>query len=28
KIASRPFSDDAEYTLNFSAKKKDVTFYV
>ncbi|EOC6942627.1 hypothetical protein ACI3CT_002555, partial [Listeria monocytogenes] len=22
------FSDDAEYTLNFSAKKKDVTFYV
>ncbi|EAF5787324.1 hypothetical protein AF454_15880, partial [Listeria monocytogenes] len=28
KIASRTFSDDAEYTLNFSAKKKDVTFYV
>ncbi|EQB1801862.1 hypothetical protein FZW78_13455 [Listeria monocytogenes] len=28
KIASRPFSDDAEYTLKFSAKKKDVTFYV
>ncbi|HFL0046182.1 TPA: hypothetical protein ACGXXP_002711, partial [Listeria monocytogenes] len=22
------FSDDAEYALNFSAKKKDVTFYV
>lgn len=28
KIAARPFSDDIEYTLKFSAKKKDLDFYV
>ncbi|EFR93617.1 conserved hypothetical protein [Listeria innocua FSL J1-023] len=27
KIASRPFLDDAEYALKFSAKKNDLDFY-